>query len=287
VTNDIKTYRQYPTEVNTPPDPSIVSFFMVGCPRCGTTWVHTALKDHPEVYLPPKKQTYFFDESYEKGLSWYMANFSDVSVRHKAVGEIATGYSRPHALPRLAEHFPNALILLAMRNPTERAYSFYQSRAVQSGWKSFNEAIGAQPRILEQGKYIEQIEHIYEYFPKERVLLLFYDDLKADDRTYLRSILEFLAVDPEFRSRQLGRMVQVGAFPQLRRVFSRSKLEPILDFVSSSPAGDWIRKQLKSTGVRRYPPMGDETRTFLLDYYRPYNERLAALCGRDLSKWQI
>ena len=108
----------------------MVNFFMVGCPRCGTTWVHAALKDHPQIYLPPQKQTYFFDVNYDEGLDWYLANYEGVTDSHKAVGEIATGYSLPHALPRLAEHFPHDKIMLAMRNPSERAYSFYQSRAV-------------------------------------------------------------------------------------------------------------------------------------------------------------
>ncbi len=258
---------------------------MVGCPRCGTTWVHAALKDHPQIYLPQQKQTYFFDVNYDKGLDWYLANFDGVTDSHLGVGEIATGYSLPHALPRLAEHFPHVKVMLAMRNPSERAYSFFQSRAVVQGWGSLSDAANEQPEILTQGRYIDQIDMLKDYYPDDRILLLFYDDLHNDDRAYLRSILRFLNVDDTWQSPQLGRMVQVAAFPRLRRTLRGLGMSPMLDIISRSGLGDLIRKQLKSRNVRRYAPMDPETREFLNDYYRPYNLRLQEYSGRDLSAW--
>lgn len=271
--------------MSTNPDTTVVNFVMAGCPRCGTTWVHKALKDHPQIYLPPQKQTYFFDLNYDKGIDWYMENYSGVQKQHLAVGEIATGYSQAHAVPRLAEHFPHAKIMLAMRDPRERAYSYYQSRAVGHGWKNLREAVAEVPEILEQGKYVEQIEHLRKYYPEDRMLLLFYDDLRDNDAGYLRQILEFLGVDADFDSPTIGQMVQVAAFPRLRKTLRRMKLGPLLDVVSDSKLGDVIRKQLKSRGVKRYPPMDADTREFLTEYFKPYNQRLQSLLGRDLEAW--
>jgi hypothetical protein len=273
--------QQLDTDSNKPP----ITFFMVGCPRCGTTWVHAALKDHPQVFLPEKKQTYFFNQYYDKGIDWYLDNFANARGDFRAVGEIATGYSMPHAVPRLAEHFPDVQLMIAMRNPTERAYSFYQSRAVSEGWKSLKEAVAAQPEILEQGKYADQIEHLYQFYPRDRLLMLFYDDLRANDREYLGSILNFLGLDSSYESPQLGRMVQVAAFPRLRRTLRRMKLGPLLDFISKTSFGDFLRKQIKSRGIRRYPPIDAETKKYLIDYYKPFNDRLQELSGRDLSHW--
>ena len=47
-----------------------ITFLMVGCQRCGSTWLYEALKEHPEIYLPAEKQTHFFDESYDNGMDW-------------------------------------------------------------------------------------------------------------------------------------------------------------------------------------------------------------------------
>ena len=36
----------------------------------------------------------------------------------------------------------------------------------------------------------------------------------------------------------------------------------------------------------KYPPMAPETRASLADHFRPGNEKLSALLGRDLSHWR-
>lgn len=258
---------------------------MVGCQRCGTTWVDQALREHPEVYLPPQKQTYFFDHHYDRGLDWYLEQFAGATEAHRAVGEVATGYCMSHAVPLMAESFPDIKLLMSLRNPVDRAYSFYQSRATTHGWRSFDEASEQRPDILERGRYIEQIEHLLSHYPRERLLLLFYDDLKADDRAYLRRILEFLGVDAGFRSSQIGRVTNVALFPRTRRVLNAVGLKPLLRRVSKSALGDRIRRSLKGSKIRRYKAMDPEIRQRLIEVYRPYNERLAAFAERDLDGW--
>ena len=61
-----------------------LTFLMVGCQRCGTTWIDAALRDHPEVYLPPDKQSYFFDRHYERGIDWYLERFDAAGPGHRA-----------------------------------------------------------------------------------------------------------------------------------------------------------------------------------------------------------
>ncbi|MCZ6836347.1 MAG: hypothetical protein O7G85_11285, partial [Planctomycetota bacterium] len=80
------------TESSEAISPDRVSFLMVGCQRCGTTWIDAALREHPEIYLPPQKQTYFFDRNYESGIDWYLSQYQEVQPCHQAVGEVATGY---------------------------------------------------------------------------------------------------------------------------------------------------------------------------------------------------
>ena len=265
--------------------PAPLTFLMVGCQRCGSTWVDKALRGHPEIYTPPQKQTYFFDLHYDRGIDWYVTNFDGVQPGHKAVGEIATGYCLPHAIPRMAEHFPDVQLIMSMRNPIDRAYSFYQSRSAKFGWSSFDEAAEARPEILERGRYIEQIELLLKYYDRDRLLLLFYDDLKADDRSYLKSILQFLQVDETFESKQIGKVVQVAIFPKLRRRLNRMGLSWAVDLVSKSPLGDLLRKRMKTSKIQRYKPMPDDLRARLVEYYKPLNDRLAAFAGRDLSHW--
>ena len=98
------------------PDTTVITFFMIGCQRCGTSWTDAALRDHPQVFLPKMKQSYFFDRNYKNGIDWYMERFKEIEPQQKAVGEIATGYCLPESVPRLAKHFPDVKLLMVMRN---------------------------------------------------------------------------------------------------------------------------------------------------------------------------
>lgn len=265
-------------------DASRITFLMVGCQRSGTTWVDAALREHPEVYLPAQKQTYFFDRNYEKGMEWWLANFQGVGPGHKAVGEVATGYCLLHAAPLVARHLARARLIMTMRNPVERAYSYYLTLQDESGRKSFGEALQEKPDIIERGQYADQVEALLEHFPREQLLLLFYDDLSKDDRAYLGSILRFIGVDAGFESTQFGKMKNSAMFPRARRVMKRAGLSPVVYAVSRSPLGDAIRKGRKRLG-KGYGAMPAADKARLIEHYRPYNERLSALTGRDLSHW--
>ena len=183
---------------------SDVTFFMVGCQRCGTTWMDAALREHPQVFLPSKKQSYFFDRNYDKGMDWFMERFEGIKPSQIAVGEIATGYCLPESVPRMAKHFPDVKLLMVMRNPIDRAYSNYQSRKSECGWTSFEQAIEVDEDLLERGKYADQIDALLEHYPQEQLKLLLYDDLHEDDRSFLTSILEFIGVESEFDSKLFG-----------------------------------------------------------------------------------
>ena len=111
---------------NRPPSTcSEPTFFVLGCQRCGTTWIDKALRDHPEVYLPPQKQTYFFDQYEASGLESYLANFQDVPDGRKAIGEVATGYSLPRAFEALADAFGHARLVMTLRDPVEQVLTSY------------------------------------------------------------------------------------------------------------------------------------------------------------------
>lgn len=267
------------------PDPSVITFLMVGCQRCGTTWVDAALREHPEVYLPPQKQTYFFDRHWDKGSSWYLQNFSGVEERHRAVGEVATGYCLPEASLRMAELAPHAKLIMSMRNPVDRAYSYFHSRADEMGWDSFEQALEKDPGLLERGQYIEQIEQLLRHYDREQLLLLFYEELHRSDRAYLRSILEFIGVDPDFESAQFGQRKNAAMFPRLRKSLHRVGLKPFLLSLSGSRFGDSVRRARKRWGGAGYRPMNSETRKRMLEHFQPFNARLEEFTGRDLSEW--
>ncbi|MBT4529881.1 MAG: hypothetical protein HOC27_01630 [Phycisphaerae bacterium] len=266
------------------PPPSVITFFMVGCQRCGTTWTAAALRDHPQVYQPVKKQSYFFDRYYDKGIDWYLSFFKDVKPHHKAVGEIATGYCFPDSVPRMAKHFPDVKLMMVMRNPIDRAYSNYQTRKVEEEWDSFEDAIELDSEFLERGQYIDQVEALLEYYDRDKILFLLYDDLSNNDRAYLTEILNFIGVDSDRESKLFGQRKNAAIFPRVRKWLHLLGLDSFVHLIRKSFIGDWLRRSRKSKGSA-YQPMNPRTKKKLIEHFRPYNARLSTFLHRDLSHW--
>lgn len=266
------------------PEKAMVSFFMVGCQRCGTSWTDAALRTHPQVYLPDKKQSYFFDRHYENGIDWFMERFTGVEPQHRAVGEIATGYCLVEVVPLMAAHFPDIKLLLVMRNPIDRAYSNFQTRQIEFGWDNFEQAIQDDVDFLERGQYCDQIDELLKYYKRDQILFLLYDDLNSDDRKYLKTILDFIGVDSTIKSKMIGQRKNAAMFPALRNTLHKLGLDPVVRVIRKSFLGDWLRRTGKKKG-KSYSPMNPKTREKLIEHFRPYNNRLATQIQRDLSHW--
>jgi hypothetical protein len=263
--------------------PTIPDFLVVGCQRCGTTWIDAALRGHPSVYLPAQKQTYFFDRNYDRGFDWYLGQFAGAGPEHRAVGEVATGYCLLAAIPKLAAHLPGAKLIMCVRHPIERAHSYFQSRRAEQGWGSLSQALEADPEILERGRYIEQVEALLGHYPRERLLLLFYEDLDRDERAFLARILSFLGLPENFESAEYGRRRNAAMFPRLRAALKSAGLGPAVKLLARGPVGGMVRAANKKRGTaHRIDPA---QRAELIEYYRPFNDRLAAFAERDLSHW--
>jgi len=269
------------TQENSP-----ITFFMVGCQRCGTTWTDAALREHPEVFVPSRKQSYFFDRNLEKGIDWYMERFDGIEPHHKAVGEVATGYCRLEAISAMANQFPKVKLMMVMRNPIDRAYSNYQSRRVELQWASFEDAIESDSELLDLGQYMDQIDELLKYYKRDQILFLLYEDLHADEQGFIQSIFEFLGVNQEFESTMIGQRKNASMFPKLRNRLNRLGLQRLVIRISKSWIGDCMRRSRKRKG-NSYQPMKQETKKKLIEHFTPYNEKLSAFLQRDLSDWDV
>lgn len=38
----------------------MINFLGIGAPKCATTWLAACLSDHPEIFMPAKKEVSFF-----------------------------------------------------------------------------------------------------------------------------------------------------------------------------------------------------------------------------------
>lgn len=266
------------------------NFLIIGAARSGSTWMSRNLSLHPEVFIPTQKELHFFDRDYDQGMDCYATHFQlRAAADARVVGEATPAYlHREVAAGRIHRHLPDAKLIVCLRDPVERLYSRYwnsRGRFVENKGLSFEEKLQQKPEFIEEGFYVDHLARYLDLWPRDRLLILLYDDLKAAPREFLKSMYEFLGVDPEFDSELAEHRVNAAA-AQPMTVRSRPLywLGKAVDRIGRRS----LARKLEQRNTGRIPVLAAETRRRLIDaYYRTKNDQLSELLGRDLSHWNL
>jgi hypothetical protein len=269
------------------------TFVVIGGQRCGTTWIHRCLAEHPEVFTATPKELHYFDRELERGRDWYFAHFTP-SPGHRAWGEATPAYLALADGPaRLRSLAPEARLVCCLREPVARAYSAYQLgrlRHVRRGRRgpppSFEEALETDSRLLDGGLYADQLRRWLDLFPERQLLVLLFDRLVEDEGGFMAAIYRHLGVDDSFSPRWLGRTYNAVLYPRLRGLLHRVGLEWGVERLRASRLGDFIRARHQRRRRPGYRPMRSETRGKLAAFFAEPNRRLEGLLGVDLTAWR-
>jgi hypothetical protein len=202
-------------------------FFIVGHPKSGTTALYQMLKRHPQIYMPDIKEPWFFvpelrarndrgnSARHPRSLEGYLALFAGAGPQ-QTVGEATPSYLFSQtAARRIAELQPSARIVAVLREPASFLRSLHLQflRTDVETEKSLRKAIeldgrrregkslprtSTRPQTLiysDHVRYAEQLRRYHEVFPREQVLVLIYDEFRADNLGTVRRILRFLELD--------------------------------------------------------------------------------------------
>lgn len=211
------------------------NFILFGAPKAGTTSLHKALDQHPEVWMSQNKEPVFFGSSrffrenekdkesdtdptgdkFRRGTvddpENYLALFNGVTDE-KAIGEASITYLRSFiACRRLSRLLPDVKLVAVLRQPADRAWSNYWY-LVQGGLEpapTFEAALADEPNRIqagwsgmthhkEWGYYGRQLALYYQHFPRENFKIFLYDDWRADPQRVLRELFEFVGVATDF-----------------------------------------------------------------------------------------
>ncbi len=172
------------------------NFLYIGPDKAGSSWLHETLIKHPDVYLSPAKDLYFFDRYYDRGLAWYAAQFKDAGGQ-EVVGEICQDYLfHPEAAERIHESLgPDVRVMVSLRDPVERAWSSYlYMRKHGIGPDTFAAALESRPELLDHGRYATGLDRFLALLPRENVHVALFDDLTSDPQGFLDGVTDFLGV---------------------------------------------------------------------------------------------
>jgi hypothetical protein len=108
--------------------------FIIGHSKTGSTYFYNTLVQHPQMVKATKKEINFFantDRTYTDSLAPYIEVFPERkegrnAPRRYGIDASIEYVSRPDARDRLHASFPCAKLIVLMRDPTVRYYSYFQ-----------------------------------------------------------------------------------------------------------------------------------------------------------------
>lgn len=225
--------------------------------RCGTTSMFTYLAAHPEISPSLIKEPAFFfslrlkerpQTSYPPGHeAWaYLSMFRKRGARVLLEGT-SNYLNDPACAARIAGALPRVKVVLLLREPVARLVSWYKFLRLQGQLDhavSFEAWIRQQlsdPRPVDQRPYrLQAVEHcrysvyVEEFLRvlgRERVLILWFDELKRDPLAVMQRVCSFIGINPavyedytfpmQNESMRIRRPRAFSAYRKLHRGFFR------------------------------------------------------------------
>lgn len=244
--------------------------FIVGAQRSGSTYLYRVLDEHPEIFMakPIRPEPKFFlnEELYSGGKLYYENKyFSKLSPNVTYCGEKSTSYIESElAAIRFKEYYPEAKILVILRDPVQRALSNYYF-SVENGIENLpiEQALLAEEQRLNdssysssvnpyaykrRGHYMNYLKVYFHHFPREQIKILILEEL-LEDKGRFNALFKWLGVS------------EVSTLRSSREIVNSSN-RPI--------------EQEASTGLLRS----------LVEYYEESVKELEMELGRRLHIWR-
>ncbi len=248
----------------------VLDFIVIGAQKSATTTLFEHLRRHPELALPVAKEAPFFshEENYRRGWRAYMDELTrggGISDPAKVWGTVTPQYmmggtlgslpgteADPHderTVPRrMHAQLPDVRLVAILRDPVQRAISHHSMVRRRGGeLRDFDDAVEQLLRpeelrasraaptetngYITWGEYSRILGGYLDVFPRERLLILFTDELERAPLELLSKLFGFIDVSkdfvPENPTERYFRARQEAAFDWHRPVTWMSPSSPL------------------------------------------------------------
>lgn len=294
-------------------------FLLIGAPKAGTTALLKTLSRHPQIYASPQKEPRFFICSGSKPHfpcpggecnadtiiyleKDYLELFKNCPDQRRA-GEASTAYlHHPNAPANACAKVPSARIIAVLRHPVDRAYSqwlhlrqegYEISGDFEAAWnlEQHRKANGWRTTWFyrERGFYAEQLERWLSYYPREQLMILFYEDWLERPLKTLGQVCSHLGVC-NFDSPLLSKENVSSRQPRWNWLHHRMVQDNVVRKWAQASLPLWARDAITApiskVNLRSGPKIDPSLRTRLAITYHEDINRLEILTGRDLGHWK-
>jgi len=294
-------------------------FYIVGAPRCGTTFMYEYLRRHSRIFMPDRKEPGFMctdldSGSYLDSLSFMRSAEEYLDLFAEAPPGSLTGegstwylYSRD-AAERIRRSNPRARTIIMLRDPADMLYSLHERRVYggSEDLERFEDALAAEEdrrqgrripararnlkafQYREVGRYWEQVNRYLHVFGPADVCIVFFDDFRRAPHQAYETVVRFLGLEPEPIEVEVVNASARRTSARLRRLMLTPAVVRLGRLVIPSrvrPRVGPLMDRMTTRATTR-PPMSEATRSRLRADLRDDIVRLSDLLGEDLvARW--
>lgn len=230
----------------------LVNFLIAGVQKGGTTALFDYLAEEPGIALSRVKEVHFFDDETR---DWARPDYAAYHACFEGPGGRPCGEATPiylywpGSLERIRAYNPAMRLIVLLRDPVQRAWSHWRMEYARGAetrpfaWcvrEGRQRLFEAEPwghhrefSYVERGFYGDQVERLFDQFPREQTLILRSEDLRRDPATVVGQVRRFLGLPPGAapapRDVHLGREMDYGSalteddVAFLRRLYARDQ----------------------------------------------------------------
>jgi hypothetical protein len=305
-------------------DQIVPDFFIAGAPKCGTTSLHHALAQHPEISFGEEKEPQCLTRHDEivpamrrlrNGKLLFEPGAHEDIVRRawesnwpNGAGPFLLGEATPRyifsaiAAERMSRLAPNARVVFVLRHPVDRLWSAYRhhlrNQRVTSSFETSLE--NGVMRFVARQSYLGGLTQYYERFSSSSILVVLFEEWVQSRIEVESRIFEHLGLKPHLTEQQSfqnkGLKVYSPRAAELSN-FLRQLSYAVGPADDGAPPGILARAAIKLSkivGSRAYErsvfsrsplQMERATRELLNEYFEAREHGLSELIGVDCKEW--
>ncbi|AOS97198.1 Sulfotransferase domain protein [Microbulbifer aggregans] len=233
--------------------------------------------------------------AFVKDIANYLELFREAQAE-LAIGEASTGYMYSEfAAQNIAKFSQSAKIIMLLRDPVDRAYSHWKmnvaagkepknkpfSQALEDDFNKKTKGYCRSHLYVESGLYAAQVKRYFEFFPREQILIIKYENLVRAPEIVMTNLFNFLGVKPVevdlHRRENVSRIIRFPKFLAFAKKMGVKYVFPNKVISLLKRLLDDSRKYFLSTSVKSEL----NKKFFLKDI-----ETLESVCGIKFDEWK-
>jgi len=285
-----------------------IDFIGIGCQKCGTTKIASLIRSHPEVcFAEPKALAYFNknnsyyqkgnNPNYNLGVEQYLTHFAH-RTSEKICGEFSTDYIyEPAAADLIKNTFPNAKLIVCIRNPIDRVVSQYNwlHHFLQVEQRPFSQLIKEEGELIEKSKFFKHLQYYFQIFDSNNIKVIVLENFIKNNKEELTNLYKFLGVDSNYIPKDIN---EIENKKRHTRSVALSKTYGKFVELMVNSGNSWVIETLRKSPLRKIykkinsKKINDEVVltkndiAFLKSHFEEDISSLENLLSIDLSIWK-